>query len=315
MKTFLLLLEFLLAIGVLVALVSNYLIINKLWKRRAIREVAESISIGAALLGLATSFPFFVQFVLIDQNLAAAAKALIGIATGIVFVLVGSGIWVRQNRGLGFWRLFLRALRLERAESTDLLKSLVQPRGAQEIVEILQRLAAIDKEIDEREIALLREFAEGWRVELPEMTAGRDETGGDLIALRKAVQDYVGLEPPSEQALQLIDVLELFARVDTQVSHEEDIALEETKAILQVYVSDGEEQPVTFEVLIVPQNDQQIQAVREILPGLEMEERRGGRVFSVGHFFSARYADVVCGRYIDLGLFTARVERDSSPAS
>jgi hypothetical protein len=315
MKTFLLLLEFLLAIGVLVALVSNYLIINKLWKRRAIREVAESISIGAALLGLATSFPFFVQFVLIDQNLAAAAKALIGIATGIVFVLVGSGIWVRQNRGLGFWRLFLRALRLERAESTDLLKSLVQPRGAREIVEILQRLAAIDKEIDEREIALLREFAEGWRVELPEMTAGRDETGGDLIALRKAVQDYVGLEPPSEQALQLIDVLELFARVDTQVSHEEDIALEETKAILQVYVSDGEEQPVTFEVLIVPQNDQQIQAVREILPGLEMEERRGGRVFSVGHFFSARYADVVCGRYIDLGLFTARVERDSSPAS
>jgi hypothetical protein len=315
MKTFLLLLEFLLAIGVLVALVSNYLIINKLWKRRAIREVAESISIGAALLGLATSFPFFVQFVLIDQNLAAAAKALIGIATGIVFVLVGSGIWVRQNRGLGFWRLFLRAFRLERAESTDLLKSLVQPRGAQEIVEILQRLAAIDKEIDEREIALLREFAEGWRVELPEMTAGRDETGGDLIALRKAVQDYVGLEPPSEQALQLIDVLELFARVDTQVSHEEDIALEETKAILQVYVSDGEEQPVTFEVLIVPQNDQQIQAVREILPGLEMEERRGGRVFSVGHFFSARYADVVCGRYIDLGLFTARVERDSSPAS
>jgi hypothetical protein len=315
MKTFLLLLEFLLAIGVLVALVSNYLIINKLWKRRAIREVAESISIGAALLGLATSFPFFVQFVLIDQNLAAAAKALIGIATGIVFVLVGSGIWVRQNRGLGFWRLFLRALRLERAESTDLLKSLVQPRGAQEIVEILQRLAAIDKEIDEREIALLREFAEGWRVELPEMTAGRDETGGDLIALRKAVQDYVGLEPPSEQALQLIDVLELFARVDTQVSHEEDIALEETKAILQVYVSDGEEQPVTFEVLIVPQNDQQIQAVREILPGLEMEERRGGRVFSVGHFFSARYADVVCGRYIDLGLFTARVERDPSPAS
>ena len=94
MAAFLAFVEFLVAIGLLVTLISNYLIVNKLWKRRATREVAESVSISAALLGLFTSAPLFLKFLLIDHSAAGAAKTAVSMATGIVFVLIGSGLWV-----------------------------------------------------------------------------------------------------------------------------------------------------------------------------------------------------------------------------
>ena len=50
------------------------------------QDVAESISISAALLGLVTGIPFFIQFVLIDQSLAPALKQGFGPLTGFVFI-------------------------------------------------------------------------------------------------------------------------------------------------------------------------------------------------------------------------------------
>ena len=38
-----------------------------------------------------------------------------------------------------------------------------------------------------------------------------------------------------------------------------------------------------------------------------MTTLRGGSVFPVGRFFSASYAEVVCQKYIELGLFTIHV--------
>jgi hypothetical protein len=58
------------------------------------------------------------------------------------------------------------------------------------------------------------------------------------------------------------------------------------------------------EVLIVPQSERQVEAVRTLLPGREEKILRGGRVFSVGHYFSPRYAEFVCQKYIALGLFS-----------
>lgn len=132
MTAFLGLIEFLVAIGIVIALVSNYLIINKLWKRRMLREVTESVSLGAALLGLLNAIPFLFLFLLIDHSAAGAAKTSISIVTAVMFILIGSGLWVAEMRGGSFRQLFLRALKLERKESGDLIKQLVQPRGAEQ---------------------------------------------------------------------------------------------------------------------------------------------------------------------------------------
>jgi hypothetical protein len=304
--------EFLVAIGVLLTLVTNYLIINKLWKRRMVREVAESVSIAAALLALFNGIPFLIMFLVINPNLAAAAKTSISIIAAIVFVLVGSGLWVAELRQRGFSSLFKRALNLERKESADLLKLMVQPHGASQILRVLHQLASVDGHIDSREAAMIKQFAREWRLEAPAMDV--DVRPADLITLRKSISDYLGLNPPTKQVGHLNDVLRALVESDARVTWQESVAMEEIEGMLLEYMH-GEEAAVDMhEVLIVPQSDAQVEAVRALLPGREEKQLRGGRVFSAGRFFSARYAEFVCQKYIGLGLFST-VVADESPAT
>lgn len=305
MNFFLTFVEFLVAIGIVVTLVTNYLIINKLWKRRMLREVTESVSIAAALLGLFNGIPFLVMFLLINPNPAAATKTAIGIVTAVIFVLIGSGLWVAEFRKRGFRRLFLRALNLERKESADLLKRLVQPKGAAQILRVLHQLASVDGHIDEREARIIRHFAREWRLEIPGECA--QGAAGDLISLRKSIADYLNLNPPAKQVGDLSDVLQALVESDAQVTWQESVALEEVDGMLREYVAGEDAELSMHEVLIVPQSESQVEAVRTLLPGREEKRLRGGRVFSAGSFFSPRYAEFVCQKYIGLGLFSTVV--------
>lgn len=305
---FLGLIGFLIAIGVLVAFAMCYLMVNKLWSRRRLEQVAESISLLAVLLGLLYAVPFFLYYSVVEPSPARVAQTGILIVAGAFLIPVAVGRWVPANHGVPFRVLFKRSLRLERSQVWDLIKSLFRPRGAPEIVCILQRLARVDRDVDEREILLLKDFARAWKVEMPDMKAGQDPEGADLTDLRRSVETYLALDPPRDQAGQLLDVLQLFVRADEEVSEAEEIALEETRGLLQAYLRGGEGSRPEFEVLIVPQSDAQVEAVQDLIPGLELEERRGGKVFSVGCFYSRRFADVVCHKYEDLGLFATRVE-------
>lgn len=305
MTAFLGLIEFLVAIGIVIALVSNYLIINKLWKRRMLREVTESVSLGAALLGLFNAIPFLFLFLLIDHSAAGAAKTSISIVTAVMFILIGSGLWVAELRGRSFRQLFLRALKLERKESGDLIKQLVQPRGADRILRILHQLASVDGHVDEREAAMIAQFAQEWRLPVP--ASDPDGRAPDLVTLRRSVAEYLGLHPPAQQAGQLRDVLQVLAESDARVTLQESVGLEEIDGMLHKYIAGEELDLPMHEVLIVPQSDRQVEAVRTLLPGREEKTLRGGRVFSAGRFHSPRYAEFICQKYIGLGLFSTVV--------
>lgn len=309
MTVFLAFVEFLVAIGIIVSLISNYLIINKLWKRRTVREVAESVSIAAALLGLLNSIPFLALFLLINHSPAGAAKMAISIVTGIVFVLIGSGLWVAQWHGRGFRSLFLRALKLERRESADLIKRLVQPTGAKEILQLLYQLASVDGHVDEREARMIRQFAQEWH--LPEPALDGSGPPADLLSLRKSIADYLNLRPPAPQVGELRDVLQVLAESDARVTWQESVALEEADGMLRQFVAGEDAGLAMHEVLIVPQSERQVDAVRSLLPDRQEKILRGGRVFSVGLFFSPRYAEFVCQKYIGLGLFSTVVPVES----
>jgi len=298
---------FLVVIGVAIAAVSNYLIINKLWKRKHMKDVAESVSISAALLGLATAGPLLIQLAVIDRTLLPTLKTVVGIITGIVFVAIGSGIWVRENRGISFGRLLLRSLKLEKSESTDLIKAMLQPKGADEILRILELMAKLDHHVHEKEVELLAQFAQRWKVDPPALRAGKVTEDGSMIEIREAVETYLGLQPPHEQAAQLLDVLNLFSTADEDVSREERIVVEEINGMIQQYVGEDTVERRTYEVVIVPQSAEQFDAVESLIPGAQLSQRRGGKVISVGMFFSHDYAEAVCDKYIALGLFTAQV--------
>ena len=299
--------RFLVAIGVLIAAISNYLIINKLWKRKHLKDVAESVSISAALLGLFTGVPLLIQGAVYDRTPLPAIKTGIGIITGILFVMIGAGMWVRGNREKKFWHLLLGALRLEGKESGDLLKALGRPKGAAEIIRILELMAKLDREIHESELALLNRFAADWKIDPPNLSAGKVFEDGTLLDVRKAVVEYLALEPPHDQAANLFDLLNLFAQADNEVSYEERVVVEEVNGLIQTYVGAEGVERETYEVVIVPQSAEQFEAVEALLPGATVSQRRGGKVISVGTFFSRDFAEAVCQKYIALGLFTAQV--------
>jgi tellurite resistance protein len=298
--------EFLVGISVLITAVANYLIINKLWKRKHLKDVAESISISAAFLGIATSAPLLLHFYLNSDAQPFLQKA-IGIITGILFVLIGSGFWVKENRGLGLGNLVRRALSLERKESSYLIRAMTHPKGAEHIIRILVLVSRIDRHVHADEVRLIREFASRWHLDMPDLESGDVQEDGTEIEVRDAVSEYLALSPPHEQAAQLIDVLNLFVRADETVTREERIVLEELTGLIEEYLSEEAGEPPRYEVVIVPQSADQFEAAEALFPKAEIKTSRGGRVISVGTFFSHDYAEAVCQRYIALGLFTAQV--------
>ncbi len=67
-------------IGVLVSsalifsVIKGYLTVNKIWSRRKNEEVANSISIVAAMLGFAVGFPFLLNSLIITQDIFPQQK-------------------------------------------------------------------------------------------------------------------------------------------------------------------------------------------------------------------------------------------------
>ena len=100
-----------------------------------------------------------------------------------------------------------------------------------------------------------------------------------------------------------------------EVTKEEEMAVAEFTGMIAHYVGSEKGGKMNmYEVNIVPQDDKQINAVKEILPELDVVIDRGGKVFKVGRYFSEDYAEAVCEKYITLGLYsvTSKVVVDLS---
>ncbi|MDP6169508.1 MAG: hypothetical protein QF780_05840 [Candidatus Marinimicrobia bacterium] len=299
-------------IGVLVSsalifsVIKGYLTVNKIWSRRKNEEVANSISIVAAMLGFAVGFPFLLNSLIITQDYFSAAKSVIALLLATVFTLIGTGYFVEKNKGLGFFTLLGQALKMEGKESGDLISNMIRPKGAKKIIDILYKLAAIDDDIAQEEIDLINEFSEKWNIDIPDITPGKPEEVTNLVELKGLVQSYLDEGPDTDVAEGLVDLINLMAEADDEVTDEEAMAVAEFTGMIGHYVSaEKGGEMLMFEVNIVPQGDQQMEAVRELLPELDMVEDRGGRVFKVGKYFSEDYAEAVCDKYISLGLYSS----------
>jgi len=298
-------------IGVLVSsalvfsLIKGYLTVNKIWKRRKNEEVANSISIVAAMLGFAVGFPFLLNSLLITNDYFSAAKSVIALFLAFVFTMIGTGYYVHTNRGVGFITLLGRALNLERKESGELLSDMLRPKGARKIIDILVKLAAIDDDIAQEEIDLINQFAERWNIDIPKLVPGKAETVTNLVELKTVVQSYLDEGPDTDVAESLVDLINMMAEADDEITEEEAMAVAEFTGMIAHYVSEEKGGEVEmFEVNLVPQGDKQMEAIKEILPELEVVDDRGGRVFKVGKYFSEDYAEAVCEKYIALGLYS-----------
>ena len=182
---------------------------------------------------------------------------------------------------------------------------MVRPKGAKKIIDILHKLAAIDDDVAKEEIDLINDFAQKWRIEIPELKPGKPDEVTNLVELKALVQSYLDEGPDIGVAEGLVDLINVMAEADDEVTPEEAMAVSEFTGMISHYVSleKGGEVDM-FEVNIVPQGEEQIKAVQEILPDLNVVDDRGGKVFKVGKYFSEDYAEAVCKKYIALGLYS-----------
>ena len=299
------LIQILVSGALITAIFQAYLKVNKIWKRRTITEVANSISIVASLLGFATLLPFLLNNLFISNDYPSAGKNIIGLILALLFSLISSGYFLEENRGKSLFRLLLNALSAEKSESTDLITSMVRPKGAKKIIDILHKLAAIDDDVAQEEIDLINEFANKWRIEIPNLIPGKPEEVTNLVELKALVQSYLDEGPDIAVAEGLVDLINVMAEADDEVTPEEAMAVSEFTGMISHYVSLEKGGDIEmYEVSIVPQGEEQIKAVQEILPELNAVNDRGGKVFKVGKYFSEDYAEAVCKKYIALGLYS-----------
>jgi hypothetical protein len=102
-------------------------------------------------------------------------------------------------------------------------------------------------------------------------------------------------------------VLHHIWHADAEISAAEAVVHDEVAAMIAAYVTNRSTAP-RFEVVVVPQDEAQRATIAALLPGVAATSLRGGTVYSVGRFHSAKYADLVCERYVAQGLFTTRIE-------
>lgn len=285
--------------------IAAYLKINKIWTRKHNAEVADSISIVGNVIYI-IPLSFFALNYMFASLWQGLIDSLIWIASAVVYILIGSRLWVQSHRRKSFWTRLKEVLKLERSEVGDLAKSFFRPSSGEIILEILARFAYIDKMLGAREKEFVQSFVDTWHMKFDweEYQSFADAKQPiNFIATRNSVERYLETSPPEAQVAQLIDVLDALVKVDESVSDQENLILEEVDGLLLSYLKSPDAQD-KFAVVIAPQNDDQDAAIATLLPGVEKKSVAGGSGYLIGSYYSQDYADVICNQYRTLGFLT-----------
>lgn len=285
------------------AAAAAYLQLNKLWARKHVAEVAESISIPGILVESIPLF-FFGLYFLFKGELLGIIDSIIWLTSAILVTMIGAGFWVKGQRRKGFWHLMLSSMARERSEISMLAREFVSPSSAPQLIRILTRMAVVDGDIDQREVDLIEPFADQWNLVVDWKAMHVSDSGaGRIIETQKAIVEYLDTSPRHGQVAQLLEVLRLLIDADEDCSSEEQLAFDEISGQINQYLSDD---PVkeAFTVVIAPQDDQQDEVIRLMLENVEAHTYAGGKGYTIGSYFSRSYAEIICSEYRSLGFFT-----------
>lgn len=263
-----------------------------------LQRVLSFLVLSSLLIGIVRRY-LALKYAL-DGELKLAAVSTLWLGLTMFFTLVGLGIWV-PGASLGLVSRLRDALRLERQEIGELLKSVFRPSDTALLLGILHQLSLIDHELDPRERAFVEQFAQTWGLPSPFESAPARSEG--YAALRSSVEEFLSRRPPPAQVKQLREILVALLRVDLTVSEQESLMQRELTGMFDAYLTrDGA--PGMHRVFVVPQNATQDEALRSLAPGAEKMPFRGGSAYLIGGYYSEDYACVMRKKYQSLGFFS-----------
>jgi hypothetical protein len=164
----------------------------------------------------------------------------------------------------------------------------------------------IDEELDSRERELIELFAREWNIEYSVEKLNKDrliDPENNFIRLRASLIDYLEREPPREQAAQLQDMMTALIQADDKISPQEELISSELMGMVGNYLEKDKGKEI-FQVIIVPQKPEQELKIHELLPDSVKIQTAGGIAYSIGTFYSFKYADMICRQFRKFNLFT-----------
>lgn len=289
--------------------VQVYLQINKIWKRKHEREVANSQSIAGMFLLAMNSLQSIIYYFVNDTqpDWISIADTSFYLFQAFVFGLIATGIFIKGENKESLWKLIKKSLRLERKEADYLIKKFFKPNNADTIINILHQLAMIDGVLDPKEQELIEAFAKEWNIDysVEKLNTERHESAEhNFMRLRKSVEDYLRSEPPKEQAAQLRDMMNALINADDQVSPEEELIASELIGLITSFISGDGDAPQLYDVLIVPQKMDHHEFIKSLAPDAQQYDISGGVAYSMGSYYSQKYAEMICTQYREVNLFT-----------
>jgi hypothetical protein len=297
---------FIVSVSLIITAVQIYLQINKIWKRKHEREVAASQSISGLVLLIFNCIVSILYYAVNEDDWISVADTSLYLFQAILLTLISTGIFVRDRERLNFWQLVKTAFRMERREADYLIKKFFKPNNAAMIIDILHQLAMIDEVLDPKEEELIQAFSKEWNInyDVSEFNKARHESAeNNYIRLRDSVEEYLSSAPPTEQAAQLKDMMQTLIEADDEISKEEELISSELIGVIENYISDDENSS-RYDVLIVPQNMEQHTLVTKMAPKAKRFNVAGGEAYSMGTYYSHKYAEMICNQYRDINLFT-----------
>lgn len=303
-------------LSLFITIIFIYLQINKIWKRKYDREVAESQSLAGLTIYILNCFLWISYYIFVEPDYKSMIDTAIYIFQGSIFFLIGTGFWVKGQKRYGFWILIKQALKLERKEANYLLKRFFKPQNADIIINILHQIAMIDNEMDEKEREMIELFAKEWNIDYSMEKFNKDrsnEAENNYIRLRDSLVDYLDREPPIEQVAQLKDMVNALINADNKVTKEEELIASELMGIIDNYLDKGAKVNI-YSVIIVPQQPDHENVIKGLIPDSVKVQTAGGVAYSIGSFYSSQYADMICRQFRKQHLFTIvhSIEEDTN---
>lgn len=304
MEIFTSIIKFLTYFAVLFTLVEFYLKINKIWKRRSEPEVAASQSLIALAIGGFTSIIWVTNYFL-SKDWEGVGEYTIFLAETLIMMAIGTGIFVKISRDekVNLWGLIKKSLRLEKDEASFLLNTIMKPKNCDLILRILYKIAMIDSEYADNEKKMLEAFAKEWDLEIEDIYNTNLNEQCKYMQIKEDFEIYLKLSPPKEQVAQLKDLVNSLVTADDTVAREEQMILDEIIPMLDIYLDDKQQKP-QYLVIIVPQTEEQMQQTACISPNVEKIHSAGGVAYEVESFNSKLFAELMCDKYREQGLFT-----------
>lgn len=302
-------------VSVVLTVVIIYLSINKVWIRKHEQEVADSVSVFATLLALFQSI-IGLLVALLNFSFDDSLLGVIWVIVGIAYLFIALGLWV--NNGLTFRHKVMRALKMERTESSAMLKNLIQNVSIEKVYRIICTLALADRELQKEEVKLLKEFANNYNVDYENIinSISKDiekESSTDIINnLKNDIQSYINTSPPKHVVVWLHDLIEKIVKADGRVSEEESIISEEISGAITTYLSDGKIKAPKYYLILLPQDKSDEESILRVNHNLVKSEESifGSKMaYIIDSFYSQKFAEIIREDYVRLYKCAVTIEK------